>query len=115
MEELLENLIQVPGMMGTLIVGKDGLVIAFAGDINTDPDFLGATMADFFGSAESMMQDKFEQGELGMLSIESEKGKFNVIGINESTFLVTIAQSSANLGLTRWETKVAAEKLREML
>ncbi len=115
MEEILENLTQVNGIQGTLIVGKDGLVIAYSGDIKTDPDFLGATIADFFTTAENITEEKFAMGSLDKLSFETNSSKFFLNNINNDTFLVIITEEQVNIGLIRLEMKAAAESLKEVL
>jgi uncharacterized protein len=115
MEEILEKLTHVNGIQGTLIVGKDGLVIAYSGEINTDPDFLGATVADFFTTAENIMEEKFGLGGLEQICIEANQGKYYFNGINTDTFLVVITDEKVNLGLIRIEMKAASESLREVL
>jgi len=115
MDEILEVLTQVPGILGCLIVGKDGLVITQSGQINLDVDFLGATTADFFTSAEGMMGEKFNQGTLGVMTIEAAEGNFILQSINEVTFLLVLTHQKVNLGLLRWEIRAAAEKLKDVL
>ncbi len=115
MEEILENLAQVNGILGTLIVGRDGLVIAYSGDIKADPDFLGATVSDFFTTAENIMEEKFSLGALGRVTIEAEQGVYFLQNINNETFLVVNTDKMMNHGLIRLEMKSACESLREVL
>lgn len=115
MEEILENLAQVTGILGALIVGRDGLVIAYSGDIKADPDFLGATVSDFFTTAENIMEEKFSLGTLGRITIEADQGVYFLQNINNETFLVVIADKKMNHGLIRLEMKSASESLREVL
>lgn len=115
MEEILERLVQVNGITGALIIGKDGLIIEFKGDIQNDPDFIGATIADFFTTAESIMVEKFTFGDLDKISIETSAGTYFLNAINTDTFLVTIAKENVNIGLMRLEIRTATENLREVL
>ncbi|MDQ7826239.1 MAG: roadblock/LC7 domain-containing protein [Candidatus Eremiobacteraeota bacterium] len=115
MEEILANLAQVNGIQGALLIGKDGLVIAYAGDIPTDADFIGATICEFYGSAENIVQEKFEIGKLGRVTVEADSARYYLENINNDTFLVTIGTPVANLGLIRLEIKAAAENLRAVL
>ena len=115
MEDILEKLIQINGIAGALIVGKDGLIIEFKGEVQNDPDFIGATVADFFTTAESIMGEKFTFGELEKLTIETNTGRYFLYAINNETFLVVIAPGAASLGLMRLELKTAVENLREVL
>lgn len=115
MDEVLEELNETPGVQGSLIIGKDGLVIANAGDTEPDPDFLGAETAELFQNAEARMGDKFERGTLGMLSLEADNGHMFLKGINEVTYLLVLTQHEINLGLVRHDIKRASARLLEHL
>ena len=115
MENILDELNQVPGILGSLIIGKDGLVIVSLWDTEADIDMVGADSADVFGVCESMMSEKLNFGMCDMLTIESEEAKVVLKNIDESTFLTVILSKDVNLGLVRLEIKNAAEKLKEVL
>lgn len=115
MEEILESLARTPGVQGSLIVGKDGLVIAAAGSPQPDADMLGATTAEYFSSIENGVGSTLERGSLDLVSVEASEGRLFLKGINDGTYLLVSAEASANLGLIRHEMKVAAEQLREQL
>jgi uncharacterized protein len=115
MEEILEKLTQINGITAALIIGKDGLIIEFKGNLQNDPDFIGATVADFYTTAESIVVEKFTFGDLDKISIETSAGTYFLNAINNETFLVTIARENVNLGLMRLEIKTATENLREVL
>ncbi|MEW6283140.1 MAG: roadblock/LC7 domain-containing protein [Candidatus Eremiobacterota bacterium] len=115
MEDILEGLNQTPGVQGSLIVGKDGLVIASSGDMAQDPDFLGATTAEIFSAAESGVMERFERGELELLSLEATGGHLFFKNINEVTYLLVLTREDVNLGLIRFDIRRAAQQLQEQL
>jgi predicted regulator of Ras-like GTPase activity (Roadblock/LC7/MglB family) len=116
MKEILEALNQTSGVQGCLIVGRDGLVIDNSGDVSNVPmDLLGATSTELFSTAESLVGERLEQGEVDLVHVESAKGKFVMMGINEQSFLVVMTRSKVNLGLVRWEVRSAAERLKEAM
>lgn len=116
MRDILEGLNQTAGVQGCLIVGRDGLVIDNAGDVSNIPmDLLGATSTEFFSTAESLLGERLEQGSVDILHVESDRGKFVMMGINDQSFLVVMTRPKVNLGLVRWEVRSAAERLKEAL
>ncbi len=115
MEQVLEELCRVGGIEGCIIVGKDGLVITQSGKVLPELDFLGASMADLFTNLESLLGEKFAQGDLDMVTLEAKKGKIFLRTINEVTFLVVFAQTKVNLGLLRGEIRIACERLKDLL
>lgn len=115
MESILEELNQVPGIKGSMIIGRDGLVIVPFWDHEIDMDMLGAHSADVFGAAESLMDEKFQFGIIDLLTLETDSAKFFFQTIDESTFLAVAANAQVNLGLIRNEIKAAAEKIKKVL
>lgn len=115
MESILEELNQVAGVMGSLIIGKDGLVIVSLWDYDIDMNMVGADSADILGAAEQLMDEKFQLGSIEFLTMETDKAKFFLKSIDESTFLAVVTRPKVNLGLIRLEISAAAEKLKEVL
>ncbi|MCE1248164.1 MAG: roadblock/LC7 domain-containing protein [Firmicutes bacterium] len=115
METILEELNQLPEVLGSLIIGKDGLVIVSSWETELDMDAVGAMSADIFGVAESLMEEKLQKGGVKFFGIESENAGFFFKTIDESTFLAVAASPAVNMGLLRIEITAAAAKLREVL
>ncbi len=115
MDEVLEELNLTPGIQGSLIVGKDGLVITSAGAAEPDPDFLGAETAELFQNAEAGMSEKFERGLLNVISLEGENGSIFLKSINEVTYLMVLAEENAGVGMIRHGINLASGKLKEQL
>lgn len=115
MDEVLEMINRTPGVEASLIVGKDGLLITSLGDAQPDPDFLGAETAELLQNAEAGMRDKFEKGELGMMSLEADNGYIFLKSINEVTYLMVVTGIDISLGMVRYAINAASKTLREQL
>jgi len=115
MENILEELNQIPGVMGSMIIGKDGLVIVPLWEQDVDMDMVGAHSADILGAAESLMEEKFKYGSIDMLTLETKNANFFLKSIDDNTFMAVAVSPTANLGLIRLEIRSAAEKLEEVL
>ena len=115
MEDVLEMINRTPGVEASLIVGKDGLLITSLGDAQPDPDFLGAETAELLQNADAGMQEKFEKGELGMMSLEAENGHIFLKSINEVTYLMVLTGTDVSLGMVRYAIDSAAKTLKEQL
>lgn len=115
MEDVLEEINRTPGVEASLIVGKDGLLITSVGDAQPDPDFLGAETAELLQNADLGMQEKFEKGELGMMSLEAENGHIFLKSINEVTYLMVLTGIDISLGMVRYAIDKASESLKEQL
>lgn len=112
MEEILEELNQVSGVLGSIIVGKDGLVITSNVHSDIDADFYGAMVAGVYTAAEGSIEKLF-QGELDMVMVEG--GQKKLFLTNVGAVLVVVTEEHVNMGLLRLEIKNASEKLKKLL
>lgn len=112
MEEVLEELLTLPGAQGAFVVGKDGLVIASAGETDGDPETLGAATAELVTHLESTFKDR---GALSLFEYAGESGMCYLAGINEVTYLYLQTRPPASTGRLRLGLKSACHQLRDQL
>jgi predicted regulator of Ras-like GTPase activity (Roadblock/LC7/MglB family) len=112
MEEVLEELLNLPGAQGAFVVGKDGLVIASAGDTDTDPETLGAAAAELVTHMETTFKNR---GTLNVLEYSGDAGNCYLAAINEVTYLYLQTKLPNSTGRLRLGLKSACHQLREQL
>jgi predicted regulator of Ras-like GTPase activity (Roadblock/LC7/MglB family) len=110
-EEVLRNLDKEVGVTGSAIVSKDGLVIASA--LDQDEESVAGMAASVFQSA-STTSGVMAIGTIGMITLESDKGKAFMIDLPDA-FLVVLTNSEVNLGRLRIEIRKAANQLRTQM
>ncbi len=115
MEKTLEDLKSIRSVKGSILVSNDGLVLASAGDFDNDVDFIGASIGEIFLDSSTIMNEKFNSGNVSKLIIESERNFCIIYKVSEDAMLVVVAEKDANLGIINIESKSAAEKLYEIL
>ena len=109
MDDILEELVATPGVSGSVIVDRDGLVISSAGAID-DPGALGAEFAEVFKSLESD-----GRGTLNLVSLEASQGNVFMSNINDVTFLIVQTGEQINLGRVRYDVRHASGRLKDEL
>lgn len=112
MERILSELNRVPGIQGSLIVGKDGIVILSDISDEIDEEEVSALAGSLILAAEKISK-KLEQGELKSITLETNKSRWFIQRINIG-FLLAIADANSNLGLLRIELRDAAVKLNNI-
>jgi len=110
MKEVLNNLNKVDGVRGSLIVGRDGLVVLseFAEDMEEN------TIAAFASSVVSALEnalEKMKRGTLTRFLITGEKGRV-VLESAGNAILIVMLDSDSNLGLALLEIKNAAGSIQ---
>ena len=109
MYQILEGLNKTSGITGSMIVGKDGIVIA--ADLNTqfEEETIGALAASITSNVQKSL-DRLQTTPLHQVTIEADNGKmfFSDAGIG---LLVVITEPEVNIGLVRLEIKNAIGKL----
>ncbi|ABR54919.1 Roadblock/LC7 family protein [Methanococcus vannielii SB] len=109
-DRILADLSKTEGIKGSMVVGKDGLVIASQIPSNLDNELIGAMASAAFGSAERTANE-INQGNLEQMMVEGEFGKTLMTDAGEG-ILVVLADSKVNLGLIRISMKKATEKIK---
>ncbi len=109
MDRILAELNKTPNVVGSFVVGSDGIIVAsdFATELNDE--VMGALTSSIINSTEKATK-KMEQGELRSFIVETDSNKM-FFNSTRSGFLVCVSTPDANLGLIRVEMKTASEKL----
>lgn len=111
--ELLKKMQKIGGISGSIIVSRDGLVIA-SNITEIDADTFAAMSAAIQGAAETAASE-LKQGEVDQIIIETGKGKIISTGAGSKAILVILTSKSINLGLALLEMGKTAEKIGEIL
>lgn len=112
MDTILQRLTELDDITGTLVIGKDGLIVAGAlpGD---DEDMLGAMSAAVFGSIASYASQT-NHGEVRHVIIETDSGMVQFAEAGELILVVT-TRSGSNAGRIRIEMKKTCRQLAELV
>ena len=113
MQDILYELNGTRGIVGSLLVSDDGMVIAldFKGEV--DGDLIAALAASLVKSMRNSL-GKIGQEPLTQASIEGSNG--NIFLFNTGFgILVVMAESDVNIGLIRLEMRNAAGKIADKI
>ncbi len=109
MYEVLSELNKTPGITGSMVVGKDGIVIAADLEEKVESDTVGALAASITSNIQKSL-DRLETSPLTQVTIEADNAKLFFtdapIGI-----LVVTAERGVNIGLIRLEIRNALSQL----
>jgi predicted regulator of Ras-like GTPase activity (Roadblock/LC7/MglB family) len=112
-DRILSDLNKTDGIKGSMVVGKDGLVIASQMPSGLDSELIGAMTSAAYGSAERTAAE-INQGALEQMMIEGAYGKTIMVDAGEG-ILAVLTDSKVNLGLIRIHIKRSAEKIKSAL
>ncbi|GAC1360836.1 MAG: roadblock/LC7 domain-containing protein [Herpetosiphon sp.] len=111
MRHIVEDLLRVDGVIGSLLVGKDGLVVASTLVEGEDAEVLGAMSAAVYGEIDKSTK-RIGIGTLVDAIIDAQQGSILLLEAKE-LILVVITQRSVNLGLVKMEMRRAAKRIAE--
>lgn len=111
MRRIVEDLIRVDGVIGSLLVGKDGLVVASTLMDEEDAEILGAMSAAVFGEIDKATR-RIGVGVLIDSIIDAEQGSILMLE-SRDLIMVVITQRMVNLGLVKMEMRRAAKRIGE--
>ncbi|MFH1699986.1 MAG: roadblock/LC7 domain-containing protein [Candidatus Zixiibacteriota bacterium] len=109
MYQILEGLNKTSGIIGSMVVGSDGIVIA--ADLNTqiEEDAIGALAASIISNVQKSL-DRLQSPPLKQVTVEADNAKLFFSEV-EMGVLVVITEPEVNIGLVRLEIKNATSKL----
>ncbi len=113
MRRIVEDLIRVDGVIGSLVVGRDGLVVASTLMDDEDAEILGAMSAAVFGEIDKTTR-RIGVGTLIDTIIDAQQGSILMLE-SRDLILAVITQRMVNLGLVKMEMRRAAKRLTEAI
>ncbi|HIE33791.1 MAG TPA: hypothetical protein EYP86_01465 [Candidatus Altiarchaeales archaeon] len=113
LEKILADLNSVEGVNGSLVTGKDGLVIAQRAPAGVDIDLASAMAVTVFGTGERAVKE-LNQGDIIQGMIEGTAGKTLIIA-GKDAILMVMTEPNVNLGLIRIEMKRCIKEIEESL
>ncbi|MCX7016851.1 MAG: roadblock/LC7 domain-containing protein [Candidatus Sumerlaeota bacterium] len=111
MQETLEQLNQTPGVLGSLIVGEDGIIV-HAHAPGLDADTVGAIASAILNTVKKSIP-RMGAGAFRGLMIETVEKKM-LCHPTRLGYLVTVAAGPATLGLLRMEIATAVYRLNSL-
>ena len=107
---ILNNLVEVEGIIAAVLVGRDGFVIEFAGESRIDTEAVGALVTIAFSAFEGMGKD-LKIGPVTQIMSEFERSMIMAVAIGEDAILAVVAAANANLGSIRFQVKRYSREL----
>jgi len=111
MRRIVEDLLRVDGVVGSLLVGRDGLVVASTLLDAEDAEVLGAMSAAVYGEVDKATK-RIGVGGLVDAIINAQDGAV-LLQESHDLILVVITQRTVNLGLVKMEMRRAAARIKE--
>jgi len=109
MTKVLQELGQVEGVIGSLLVDADGMMIAQK--LDADADLVAAACVQIVNAVRDALV-KLDEEELVQALIEPAEGKIFLREISGVGTLVALSHRNVNVGLIRLAMASAAEKIR---
>lgn len=113
LERILADLNGVEGVTGSLVSGRDGLIIAERAPEGTDTDLACAMASTLFGTGEKAAEE-LSQGDVSQAMVEANGGKLLLIA-GEQAILMAMTDPEVNLGLIRIEMRRCIKEIEESL
>ena len=109
MYDILEELNKTSGVSGSMLVGRDGIVIASDLQAAMEDETVGALAASITANIQKSL-GRLGQPEPRQITIEADNAKLFLADC-EVGVLVVLTEKDANLGLIRLEVRNAKRRL----
>ena len=111
MYEILDQVNKIRGVQGSLVMGKDGIVVA--SDISTDvkDDAVAAVASQVLGSLQGALR-RMDLGAFSRFVVTGSDGRIVMLDAGNA-LLITLLEPDVNMGLVTVELKRAGERVLE--
>lgn len=109
MYQVLADLNRASGIVGSMVVGHDGIVIAADLDTAEEDEAVGALAASISASVKKSLE-RMQQEEFAQITIEADGGNM-FLAYAKPGILVVKTEEDVNIGLVRLEIKNALTNL----
>ncbi len=113
MEETLSQLNKTSGVRGSMVVGRDGIIISSEVEEGIDQEVVAAETIALLRTSERSLS-KLDSGPVIKGMISGELGKVLFVGV-ELGLLIALTEPEANLGLVWLELKNTLQRLNARL
>ena len=113
MGKILTDMLEIDGVIGVIVVDRDGLVIESAMKRNLDREAIAGVLHELVSSVK-LIGEQFGAGDLkeAILEYSNARSFVNPVG---DYFLIVIGDAGLNLGRMKLELRKVLPKLEEML
>ncbi len=109
----LSEIKEIPGVIGSILINKDGLTIGSSLSQNTemDKELVGALSLSIYKATKNAI-NTLNQGSLNQVTLQT-KDRIITIFNSDDFILTTVMQRTANLGLVRLENGRSIKRISE--
>jgi len=115
LEELLDELMSTaPEIKGSILVRKDGLLLASSVKERIDKDIIAALSTALLNVA-NRAANELHSGRLSHIVVAGDEGNVTLMDVGGVGVLATVTSKDANIGLLLLEMRRTAEKAMKIL
>ena len=113
MYEILNRLNKIEGVNGSLLIGKDGIVVAADLGTETDENAVAAVGSQILSSLQGAL-NRMGMGDFRRFIITGSNGKV-IMADASSVLLILLLDLDTNIGLAGVEVRQAIAEIREKI
>lgn len=113
MQEILYDLNRSRGVIGSLLVSPDGMLIASDFKVEMDQELIAAMAASLINTMQKSIQS-INEDSLTQAFIEASNGNIFLLDVGVG-ILALITEKKSNVGLIRLEMKSAAHRISQWM
>jgi predicted regulator of Ras-like GTPase activity (Roadblock/LC7/MglB family) len=107
MRAILAQLNKTPGVWGSLIAGRDGIVIASDFSVETPESQVGAISSQILVALDGALK-RIKMGDFKRFIIGGSESKLALVNVGQ-TILIVLMRRDVNMGMVNVEIKNAAD------
>ena len=106
MKDILNQINKIRGVRGSLVIGRDGIVVAADIGIDISDETVAAVASQILASLKNALE-RMELGEFDRFTVSGKLGKIAIVNSGPHALLLVLLDEDTNLGLVSVEIKDA--------
>ena len=111
MKDILAKLNKTSGVMGSMIVNRDGIVVASDFSVEIQEKSVGAVSSSILAALEGALK-RIDMGKFSRFLITGSEGKVAMVNAG-NTILLVLLNTEVNMGMVNVDIKDAAATVTE--
>ena len=114
MQEILNQINKIRGVRGSLVIGRDGIVVAANLGVDISDETVAAVASQILASLRNAL-DRMKLGKFNRFTVAGKSGQIAIVNAGEHALLLVLVDKETNLGLVSVEIKDAVAQIAQKI
>jgi hypothetical protein len=113
-QEILNQINKIRGVRGSLVIGRDGIVVAADMGIDVSDETIAAVASQILSSLRNALE-RMKLGRFDRFTVSGKSGKITIVNAGKHALLLVLLDEDMNLGQVSLEITDAVSQIAKRI